>query len=108
MAQGNSLKIVVEEGYFRAALEESMKSAAPVLVLTSGTLEGLTHEVGSAELGILWLLRMTARYDKPIGVHHGTQTWFISPPTWTFERLKGYVQEFQPLLDANFGASTIE
>lgn len=86
-------------------VERLMRGEAPV-VLTSRALSDIADELGSNAKVAAWLIEVVTQCEKPIGVHVGSDTQFVIPPSWNRKRQQRFLVEVRPWLEQAFG--TIE
>ena len=94
-----------------AAAIRRMADAAPMLVLTGRAFNDLARELGSIEAAVGELLAIAEANNRPVGVNFETgadssSTAFISPRSWSQERLTGWVGARHEELSEQFGQVT--
>ena len=85
--------------------------AAPMLVLTGRAFNDLARELGGIEAAVGELLAIAEANNRPVGVNFETgedssSTAFISPRSWSQERLTGWVGAKHQELTQQFGEVT--
>src|SRR4051794_10345576 len=76
---------------------------APLFVLTGRALLDLERELGSWDAAGRYLLDVAEEIGRPIGVNAptpaGSRTMFITPRSWSPERLRGWVAGHHEVLE---------
>ena len=85
--------------------------AAPLLVITGRALADLARELGSMDAAGRYLCTLAEEIGHPIGVNGPTSaasssTAFISPRSWSPERLQGWIAGRHQELEDAFGDAT--
>ena len=94
-----------------AAAIRRMADAAPMLVLTGRAFNDLARELGGLDAAVSELLTIAEANNRPVGVNFETgedssSTAFISPRSWSQERLTGWVGAKHQELTEQFGEVT--
>jgi len=78
-----------------AGVIETAAVSGPLVVLTARMFQQLARELGSHDAAMRHLLVVSTKANRPVGCNFptpdGSRTAFLAPPTWSQERLRGWV-----------------
>ncbi len=89
---------------------DGLMGSVRLVCITFNAYSDLKRALGSDETVQKLLVEKATAFEKPIAVNipigqGASNTVFMSPATWTEERLKGWVGTYKPLIDHAFGES---
>ena len=100
----SALRVLVGGFDQPSATVRHLAQVAPLVVIGARMANELEAELGSAQAVALFLYALATERQMPVGIHTGSRTVFISPSSWSSERLAGFVAGHFTELAQEYGA----